>query len=166
MALGAMTITSCSDKEEAAKYTYTYDGVKKTIVWAGYYHRNNETQDGYCFGISPTVPNEYLFEEVNFFEVDYPAEQINEKCDLSEYCGGAGWDFYGYFRSNGTFYYFEDNDSGGDISGSNNWVKVTKNAGEHNFTLEFDMTIGGKRLVGNYTGIFKKYEDYAAVGGA
>jgi len=143
-----------------AVHSYTYEGEQFKVVWAGYFH--NPNNQGYCFGISPTVPAGKLFEEENFFEVDYPEDKLGQKLDMSQNCGGAGWDFYGYFYHNGAEYFFADNNYG--VSGSNNWVKVTKNSGTDNFTLEFAMTVGDKRLTGNYSGTFTKYDNYEDVG--
>jgi len=37
---------------------------------------------------------------------------------------------------------------------TNDWIKVTKNSGDHNFTIEFEVIIDGKPLKGQYTGPF------------
>jgi len=140
---------------------YTYDGKMFNAVWAGYFH--NEASKGYCFGISPVVlVGGNLCDEPNFFEVDYPEDRLGEKLDMSQDCNGMNWAFFGFFYLNGTEYLFGNYSYG--VSGTDNWVKVTKNSGADNFTLEFAMTIGGKRLEGNYTGIFQKYDNYENVG--
>ena len=140
-------------------YGYKYGGEVFEVAWAGYYY---EQGSGYCFGISPTVPDEKLFNEENFFEVDMPEDRLGEKLDMSQNCDGEDWGFYGYFYFAGTEYYFEGYDEG--VTGSDNWVQVTKNAGTDDFTLEFAMTIDGKRLEGRYSGTFLKYDNYGDVG--
>ena len=139
--------------------SYSYDDEVFEIAWAGYYH---DVGSGYCFGISPTVPAGQLFGGTNFFEVDFPEDRLGEKLDLSQDCDGAIWSFYGYFNLDGTQYYFAGYNTG--LSGSDNWMTVTKEEGTGNFTLEFAMTIGGKRLEGNYTGAFIKKDNYYDVG--
>ena len=155
--VGSMLAGCKKDNED--KNAYTYDGKLFKIAWAGYHYNDD---DGYCFGISHTIPAGQLSGEDNFFEVDYPEAKLGVKCDLSKNCSDT-WALYGYLRNIGYFYYFQDNDVNSDLSGTDNWVKVTKKSTD-NFTLEFAMTINGKRLTGNYTGKFKKYEDYSDVG--
>ena len=156
--VGSMLV-GCS-KEKDDKNVYTYDGKIFKIAWAGYY----EEEDGYCFGISHTIPAGPLSGEDDFFEVDYPAAKLGVKCDLSQNCSDT-WSLYGYLRNVGYYYDFQDRQAEGEgyVPGTDNWVKVTKKSTD-NFTIEFAMTINGKRLTGNYTGKFKKYENYDDVG--
>ena len=143
---------------------YCYNGNSFKIAWAGYFY--DDLDGGYCFGISPTVPTGKLFNEPNFFEVDYPASKLGKKCDLSQNNYDGFWYLYGYFNSNGTKYFFEDNNSGADdVTGSNNWVKVTYNLTQNdNYTIEFSMTIGGKLLEGKYSGQFQRKTNYHDIG--
>jgi len=155
--LAAATI-SCSKDKEKSNY-YIYDGKHFDVAWAGYYY--NSEYSGYCFGISPTVPAGQLPNESNYFEVDCPEPLLGQEADLSVFYNKS-WPLLGYFRYNSTLYYFEE-DNRGHISGSNNRVKITKNS-ENNFTIEFSMTIGGKKLEGKYSGNFQKKADYFDIG--
>ena len=157
--IAAILITGCKKDKP---YTYSYDGLHFEVVWAGYYY--DDILNGYCFGISPVIPTGSLFYEAFFFEVDYPESLLGQKLDLSVAYNDSDWELYGYFQNGGKRYYFEEGDDGtGDLSGSNNWVMVTKNSSD-NFTLEFSMTIGGKLLEGKYSGKFQKKEYYLDVG--
>ena len=153
--VGSMLAGCSKDKGDAKlKNAYTYDGKTTTIVWAGYYHADGH---GYYFGIAPKSPAGNLPNEADYFGVVFPESKLGVKCNLSQNNSGT-WIFDGLFKSNGIDYSYGDNNFG--VSGTDNWVKVTKNTGgEHNFTIEFEMTIGGKRLIGNYTGNFQKCND-------
>ena len=166
-AIACAMLAGCS-KDNDNKNAYTYDGKTFKIAWAGYYYNENEGEvpgnGGYCFGISSTIPAGPLYSEDNFFEVDYPEPLLGQKANLSTSYENW-WSLYGYLKNIGYSYYFEEGDDGSnDLSGTDNWVKVTKNSGEGNFTLEFGMTINGKRLTGSYTGKFKKCANYGDVG--
>jgi hypothetical protein len=158
--MAAMMSVSCSKKDKNPNY-YSYDGKKFGIKWAGYYYQSGDK--GYCFGISSTVPTGRLFNELNFFEVDYPESKLGTKCDLSQdNISTNGWRLYGFLRCDGSIlYYFDDAGTTDlhDLSGTNNWVKVTKNS-VNNFTLEFSMTINGKLLKGYYKGNFQERTNY------
>jgi len=157
--LAAATISCSKDKEKTN--SYTYDGEQLDIVWAGYYY---DGVGGYCFGVSPTVPAGSLCDELEFFEVDWPESLLGQKADLSVFYNDDHWSLYGYLKYEGALYHFRENEGNlHDLSGSNNWVKVTKNSTD-NFTLEFNMTIGGKKLNGHYSGTFQKKADYFDIG--
>ena len=164
--VGSMLAGCKKDKDD--KNAYTYDGKIFKIAWVGYFY--DDDAKGYFFAISHTIPAGELYYEDNQFVVGYPEAKLGVKCDLSQDCS-TNWCLGGYFKNSGYPYYFRD-ESGkcyennpNDLSGKDNWVKVTKKpSGEHAFDLEFAMTINGKRLTGNYTGKFKKYENYVDVG--
>jgi len=143
---------------------YGYNGNSFKIAWAGYYYSSGGS-GSYCLGISPTVPAGRLFNEPNFFEVEYPASKLGQKCDLSQNNYDGSWYLFGYLYSNGNKYFFEDNNSASDdVTGSNNWVKVTKNSADDNFTIEFSMIIGGKLLEGKYSGLFQRKNNHNDIG--
>ena len=129
----------------------------------------NYVTNGYCFGISPTVSVGRLFNESNFFEVDYPASKLGTKCNLNDdnigYTASHEWVLYGHFQYNNYIYYFDDGRTSApfDLSGSDNWVKVTKNSGK-NFTLEFSITISGKLLKGYHKENFQERANYYDIG--
>lgn len=167
--LTIVTAVSCSSDDDKTttgmQNAYEYDGAKTDIAWAGYYE---ELQDGYVFSVAPTTPTGNLYNQRNYFSVELPKEQLNKKADLSQSLDGASWYFFGAIAVNGNHFYFDDltNDpeSEDDVTGTDNWVKVTKNSsGANNFTLEFEMTINGKRLKGGYSGNFTKYPNYSDV---
>lgn len=154
-------LSGCSKDKNNKKSSYTYDGKINEIAWAGYYY--DEEDEGYIFGITPKSLSGKLGNETDFFVVHYPSAKLGVKCDLANNNNSEEWSFYVALKSNNVFYYGFNNDSEY-ISGTDNWVKITKNTGaEDNFTIEFAITIDGKRLAGSYTGKFQKYENYSDI---
>jgi len=152
--LVAATISCSKSNNQAANNYYTYDGQRFDIVWAGYHYSNEGTPDaGYEFGISATALVDKMYDEPNCFEFTCPESVLGLKLDLNVEHLGV-W-IGGYFRYYGAEYQYSDDNQG--ISGSDNWVKVTKNS-ENNFTFEFSMTINGKLLEGKYSGKFQKVD--------
>ena len=154
--VGSM-LAGCSKDDAKPKNAYIYKGKTTTVVWAGYYHENNKF---YGIGIAPKAPTGDICDEDNLFCVAYPEAKLGFKCDLSQIntIGMSPYSFWGGFKNNETFYWFNDVYKE-DFAGTNSWVKLSKNttSGEHNFTLEFEITFEGKRLTGNYTGNFQQY---------
>lgn len=160
--------TSCSKDDDSSNTNtvltnaYTYGDTKHDIKWAGYYYEEGR---GYVFAVAPKIPSNInnLYDETDYFAIDLPLEKLNLKNNLSDNLDGSNWYFYASFMNNGDYYSINDQQSDNDndeVTGTNNWVKVTKNTGDNNFTIEFEMTINGKLLKGTCTANFTKVEDY------
>ena len=152
--LAAGTV-SCSKKDKNQNPNYYSYGDKKftEIAWAGYY----KDTDGYELVLSLTVPANVanVNAELNMLEVEIPNELMGQKIDLTVAHSGYGWFPYGLLKYEGEQYEWLDN-NGIDLSGTNNWMKVTKNAG-NNFTIEINLTsLGGKPLKCYYKGNFRE----------
>ena len=158
MALSILFITSCSKDDDnnnsSSTNSYTYNGEISEIKFAGIVDHTV----GYEITLSPTVVPDCFDYNSDFFHLILPIEKLGLKCNLNEDNRGGTVLFEGFFFNNNTQYSFistNETDRGDDITGTNNWVKVTKNSGTNNFTVAFEMTIGGKLLKGSYTGVFK-----------
>jgi len=152
-AIIGLALASCSkDKEQTIKNAYVYDGT--TYVISGAFFQENLP---HWLNLIITPSNRASLQEVfddksdNFY-ISISAELLGTKIDLNVDNGGPS-PVNGIFFRNEVLYRFEEKNKYGNLSGSDNWVKVTKNSAG-NFTLEFGMTLEGKRLEGNYTGNF------------
>jgi len=138
------------------------DDLKMDINWASFIHYLENSR--YLFAVAPTVPLGYIYEEDNLFIVEIPIEKLGVQCNLNKHCNGANWKLFGDLIVDGTTHHYdnisetfkEDEDN---ITNTRSWVKVTKNSGINNFTIEFEMTIYDKKLKGYYSGIFTDYTD-------
>ena len=93
----------------------------------------------------------------DFFVFECPIETISELIKLHEPYDVVNWFPYVALNYNGTEYYGRNNSITGNLynlSGDYNRIKVIKNEGADHYTLEFAVTLNGKRLEGNYTGTF------------
>ncbi|MCL2097918.1 MAG: Ig-like domain-containing protein [Bacteroidales bacterium] len=135
-----------------AHNAYTYDEQIFNIVWAKYH----SIAEGLQFAICPTVPSGTPIDEFvpNFFVFECPIEALGQLIKLHDPYTISDWFPWLALGYNGTTYFGEDN-NGDDLSGTDNWIKATQNSGTNNFTLEFAMTLNGKRLEGVYTGTFE-----------
>lgn len=91
--------------------------------------------------------------------MDLPTEFVGSINNLNADLEGESWNFYCGYVHNGNYYDIRDNQSendGDDVKGTNNTFKVVKNAGENNYTLEFEFTVDGKLLKGYYSVNFIK----------
>ena len=156
-AIAAVALVSCSkDKNEPSyKNAYTYNGETFNIVWAKLYN----PPSGYQFAISPTVPAGDIDDELNFFVFECPVEALGKKIEFQNFYYILDWYPYVALNYNGNMYEGAD-ENDWDLSGSDNWAKATKNSGANNFTIEFAMTLDGKRLEGQYTGTFAIVGDW------
>jgi len=157
-AIVGVALAGCS-KGENDKLTnaYTYDGKTFNIVYAKSY---TSPGNGIQFFISPTVPAEDPSDEPDFFLFECPIEALGQLIKLHEPYDDVNWFPYVALQYNETEYWggsVSDEANLNDLSGSDNRVKVTKNTGADNYTLEFAMTLNGKRIEGNYTGTFEEY---------
>jgi len=162
IALGAMTITSCSDKEEGLKNAYTFNGQGIKNAWTGYAHITGsfygETANCYMFGISGTgkSDNHCFWVESddptiivpNAIWLVIPASKLGQQLNMNLNHDVAN---EGHFM----IVVFSNRDVVVDTP--TGWIKVTKNS-EHNFTITCEMMYGAKPLEANYTGTFTKYD--------
>ena len=127
---------------------FTYDGKTFEIKMAIYH----EEDDFYAFVISST---ESISKAPNIC-LEIPKSLMGQKLDLTQSypIPTNGHFLCGYFFYNEEYFPFAHNNSG--LTGTDNWVKITKNSGSSNFTLEFNMTIDGKLLSGKYIGRIEK----------
>lgn len=160
LALIAVTLSACSndDNNSSSSNSYTYGDEKIDIKWAGYYTDN----DFYSFSIASEAPMDEAYKLDKIFNFNLSKDKLGVRCDIKDEQGDYFW---GSLKSGGVYYYFQDNDDiHDDVTGTNNWIKVTKNSGDNNFTLEFEMTMNNKPFKGKYSGTFIKYSNYSEVG--
>jgi len=110
MALSSLFITSSSKDDDnknnnIIENSYTYDGKKHEIKWAGYeYYEGN----GYTMAISPMVTPKAteLYNENDLVAFDFPIENLGIKNNIGDEVCGDNWCFYGFFINNGDYHYF------------------------------------------------------------
>jgi hypothetical protein len=154
---GVLSCSKDDDSNNSISNAYVYGDDKVAIKWAGY---NYYEDYGYAFTLMPTVPNSQTnWSDTDYFHVEVPVEKMGEKCYLNEDNIGQHWGLYLYFMHKGVEYRINstsDVDRNDDVTGTNNWIKVTKNGTTgSNFTIEYEIMVKGKLLKGSYTGNFE-----------
>ncbi|MFD1631024.1 hypothetical protein [Pseudopedobacter beijingensis] len=159
------SVTSCKKDDKTEEQV---EGkVENHITWGDKTIKNmaytvySQQSNGYSFELSLNTPKDNIWNESEYLYLDVPKELMGEKIDLnSDY--SFNWTPYGEFKMDDKDYWWENkewggNDSNSDFSGTDSWMKVTKE-GEDNFTIEVNATIDGKLLKVYCKGKFVKQE--------
>ena len=165
---GAVVVTSCKKDEkekEKEKYTNSYavnGGAETPIEWAAF-RINTSYLDQYEIGLCKRVPPAGKFWDGSKYESEgiefgFLPEKLNQKITI----GGpatADWEWWVCLTYDDVQYWENSllHNGADKITG---WYQVSRTGTSNVFTIKFDLTFGGKHIVGNYQGNLIEKNEY------
>ncbi|MCL2097643.1 MAG: hypothetical protein FWH23_02640 [Bacteroidales bacterium] len=142
-------------EEPQVTNSYTYDGQVFEVKWArGVYVTNGDGSQSVVIGLCPVVPaGSSIWDEPDLLVIGVWDDLLGQKASFNQ-SYDKNYALSGDLAIGGTYYGFGDESypSNANLSGSDNWVQLTKQS-DGTFTLEFSVVLYGKPFTGKCSGI-------------